>query len=111
MTVAGDREELERAIENLIENGLMHGPARGVVTVSLRREQERALLSVSDEGPGPAPENRDRLFERFWRGADAAERPGSGLGLSIVAAIVERHGGKVSVDGSSFTIELPASNG
>ena len=52
-------------------------------------------------GPGPDPGQRAQLFERFWRGADAAERPGSGLGLSIVAAIVERHGGTITVDGSS----------
>jgi signal transduction histidine kinase len=110
-TVEGDTEELERAVENLIENGLVHGPADGVVTVSLRRERERALVSVSDAGPGPSPDDHEHLFERFWRGGDASERAGSGLGLSIVAAIAERHGGNVSVDGSSFTIELPMSNG
>jgi len=47
------------------------------------------------------------MFMRFWRGPDATGRPGSGLGLSIVAAIVERHGGRIVVDGPSFTIELP----
>jgi signal transduction histidine kinase len=68
---------------------------------------ETARLSVVDEGPGPDPASRDRVFERFWRGSDASDRPGSGLGLSIVAAIAERHGGRVVVDGSTFTIELP----
>ena len=65
-------------------------------------------MTVRDEGPGPDPAERDRLFERFWRGAGAAGRPGSGLGLSIVSAIVDRHGGRVVVDGSAFTLELPA---
>jgi signal transduction histidine kinase len=50
------------------------------------------------------------MVERFWRGPDSAERPGSGLGLSIVSAIVERHGGRVTIDGSAFTVEL-ARNG
>jgi two-component system sensor histidine kinase QseC len=64
-------------------------------------------LTVSDEGTGPDPANRDRLFERFWRGPDSSQRPGSGLGLSIVSAIVQRHGGRIVVDGSAFTVELP----
>jgi signal transduction histidine kinase len=66
------------------------------------------LLTVRDMGPGPDPSEADRLFERFWRGPDASARPGSGLGLSIVAAIAERHGGTVRVEGSAFTIDLPA---
>ena len=65
------------------------------------------MLTVSDEGPGPDPANRERLFERFWRAPESSEQPGSGLGLSIVSAIVERHRGTISVDGSSFTVELP----
>jgi signal transduction histidine kinase len=104
--VQGEADALERVLENLIENGLVHGPPGGRVTVSLRRRGDRALLTVSDEGPGPSPEQHERLFERFWRGADAADRPGSGLGLSIVWAIVQRHGGRVTVDGSAFTVEL-----
>jgi two-component system, OmpR family, sensor kinase len=108
--VRADAEEITRALANLIENGLVHGPSDGRVTVALIRHEGWALLSVSDEGPGPDPEQRERLFERFWRGAGASERPGSGLGLSIVAAIVGRHGGSVSVDGSRFTIELPVAH-
>jgi signal transduction histidine kinase len=78
------------------------------VTVSVVSAGDRVLLTVRDEGPGPDPGEVDRLFERFWRGPDASARPGSGLGLSIVAAIAERHGGAVSVEGSAFTIALPA---
>jgi signal transduction histidine kinase len=63
---------------------------------------------VRDEGPGPDYGDHERLFERFWRGAGASERPGSGLGLSIVSAIVARHGGAVRVEGSAFTLDLPA---
>ena len=104
----GDESALRRALENLVENALVHGPADGQVTVSLSRVDGWALLTVRDEGPGPDPGDRGQMFERFWRGAGAAGRPGSGLGLSIVSAIVERHGGRVAVDGSAFTLELPA---
>jgi signal transduction histidine kinase len=108
--VSGEREALTRVVENLIENGLVHGPADGHVTVSLVRRDAVALLTVSDEGPGPSPEQHERIFERFWRGPDSAQRPGSGLGLSIVSAIVERHGGRIKVDGSAFSVELTALN-
>ncbi len=107
VTVLADEEALRRAVENLVENGLVHGPPGGVVTVSVAAANGVARLTVSDEGPGPDPADREHLFERFWRSPDAAERPGSGLGLSIVAATVERYRGRVSVDGSAFTLELP----
>jgi two-component system, OmpR family, sensor kinase len=106
--VRGDQTELVRAVENLVENAFLHGPAGGRVTIELARAQGRALLTVRDEGPGPDPGDRERLFERFWRGPDASGRPGSGLGLSIVSAIAERHGGRIVVDGSAFTLDLPA---
>ena len=108
VVVRGDRAELARALENLVENALVHGPADGRVTISLTRASRRASLSVRDEGLGPELGDRERLFERFWRGPDASGRPGSGLGLSIVAAIAARHGGVVRVEGSTFTLELPA---
>ncbi|MGA9856220.1 MAG: HAMP domain-containing sensor histidine kinase [Solirubrobacteraceae bacterium] len=107
VTVTGDEDALRRALRNLVENGLVHGPAQGVVSVSVAGEDGHVRLRVSDEGPGPEVDVQERLFERFWRGEDAAERPGSGLGLAIVAAIAAGHGGRVTVDGSSFTLELP----
>jgi signal transduction histidine kinase len=102
---SGDPEALSRMLGNLIENGLVHGPPAGVVTVALTVEERRALVAVRDEGPGPA--QREQAFERFWRGPDAAGRPGSGLGLSIAAAIAERHGGRITIEGSTFTVALP----
>jgi signal transduction histidine kinase len=107
-SVVGEADALRRAVENLVDNALIHGPLDGRVTVTLARDDARARITVSDEGPGPDPDDRERLFERFWRGSDASDRPGSGLGLSIVAAIAERHGGGVTVDGSAFTLVLPA---
>jgi len=105
--VRGDPDALRRALDNLIENALAHG--HGIVRVEVRRDAgSLALMTVRDDGPGPASADRERLFERFWRGRDASERPGSGLGLSIVAAIAARHGGTVEVDGAAFTVRLPA---
>ena len=106
--VRGEREALERVVQNLVENGLLHGPPGGEVTIELTARDGRALLTVRDEGPGPDTAHGDRLFERFWRAPDASGRPGSGLGLSIAQAIVERHHGSLVVKGSSFTVDLPA---
>jgi signal transduction histidine kinase len=108
LCVQGDEQALRRVLENLIENALVHGPAGGAVTLTIGARAGRALLRIEDEGPGPDAAHRERVFERFWRGPDAGQRPGSGLGLSIVAATVEQHRGQVVVDGSAFTVELPA---
>jgi two-component system OmpR family sensor kinase len=106
-TVVGDSVALSRALANLVENGLVHGPAGGTVTVSVSRADDHARLSVSDEGGGPDPSQHEHLFDRFWRGAGTSERPGAGLGLAIVAAIAAQHGGRVLVTGAEFTLELP----
>jgi two-component system, OmpR family, sensor kinase len=122
-TVNGDPEALARALTNLVENGLVHGPPGGTVTVEVAVQTDTdtdagvgsgavvgavVSVSVSDPGPGPDPDRRDQLFERFWRGPEAAGRPGAGLGLSIVAATAHAHGGSVQVEGSTFTLTLPA---
>jgi signal transduction histidine kinase len=108
--VAGDEDSLRRAVGNLIENGLVHGPVRGHVTVSVEVAGARARLNVTDQGDGPDPELHGQVFERFWRGPGASERPGSGLGLSIVAAIAADHHGRVRIDGSTFTLDLPVAH-
>jgi two-component system, OmpR family, sensor kinase len=105
--VAGDEAALRRAVANLVENALVHGPAGGTVEVGVARIGDRARVTVSDAGPGPAEDERERVFERFWRGDAAAGRPGSGLGLSIVAGVAAAHGGQVTIDGSAFTLALP----
>jgi two-component system OmpR family sensor kinase len=105
VSVLGERPALERAAGNLVRNARRHGSGR--IEVSVRRDRDRALLTVADEGQGLTPEEAERAFERFWRGP-SARGEGSGLGLAIVRAIAERHGGRVSVDGARFTIELPS---
>ncbi|MCA1688909.1 MAG: HAMP domain-containing histidine kinase [Actinobacteria bacterium] len=104
--VRGERGALERALGNLVENARRHGPPEGTIDVTLRRRGATALLSVTDRGTGLDPAQVELAFQRFWRGP-AAGRPGSGLGLSIVAATAARHGGRVAVDGARFTLELP----
>ena len=103
----GDAEALRRVVANLIENAIVHGPSGQPVDVSLTRRDGMSRLSVSDQGPGPDAGARERMFERFWRAPEAAGRPGSGLGLAITQAIVVRYGGEITVDGSTFTVELP----
>jgi two-component system OmpR family sensor kinase len=106
VVVRGERPSLERAVGNLVRNARKHGPAGGRITVTVGRNGHRARVTVADEGPGLSPEQAAHAFERFWRGP-AAKGEGSGLGLAIVRSIAERHGGRVEVAGSRFTIELP----
>ena len=106
VAVRGDRAALERALSNLIQNAELYGPAGGRITLAAEGADGVARLSVADEGSGPASEDAEQAFGRFWRGGQG--RPGSGLGLSIVRATAERHGGRAYAEGSRFTIELPA---
>ena len=102
----GDRDALARALGNLIDNARRHGPMGGLITITAGSDDGSARLTVADEGRGLSAEDSLHAFERFWRGDH--RQPGSGLGLAIVRATADRHGGSVSVDGSRFTISLPA---
>jgi len=104
VTVLGDRAALERALSNLVENARRHG--RGRIVVETGTSNGVARLTVTDEGPGVSRDEVEQVFERFRRGHDAG--PGSGLGLALVRATAERHGGRAYADGPRFTIELPA---
>jgi signal transduction histidine kinase len=107
VVVPGDADAIARAIGNLVDNALLHGPPDGIVRVQVREGSGRALLTVTDDGRGLTPEQAEHAFERFWRAPAPDAPPGSGLGLAIVRATAERHGGSVSVTGAVFTLELP----
>lgn len=111
--IPGDDDRLRQVIANLLRNAQTHTPPGTVVTTSLTREDDAAVLRVSDTGPGIDPLVMDRLFERFARGDRSRSRHAgsTGLGLSIAHAIVSAHGGTITVesgdDGAAFTVRLP----
>ena len=111
--VWGDRDELLRVAENLIENAIKYG-GPGVVTIRVTQDAGFGVLTVEDDGPGIAPEHIPRLTERFYRVDAAASRSkgGTGLGLAIVKHIMARHRGRLSVastpgQGARFSVSVP----
>ena len=102
----GDRAALERAVENLVQNGRRYGPAEGRITIDVESNDGLARITITDEGAGLQPYEAERAFQRFWRGHHG--KSGSGIGLAIVRATAERHGGRAYAAGPRFTIELPA---
>jgi signal transduction histidine kinase len=112
--VRGDQDRLGQAIDNLVSNAIKFTPDGGRVTVRLARDDDRAVIEVSDNGIGISDVDMQRLFERFFRTqrATAAAIPGVGLGLTIAQAIVHGHEGRLSVqssegEGTTFRIDLP----
>jgi len=108
-----DEKWISQAIGNLLKNAIDYSPEGGSVSVSISRSEAYAYLSVSDEGPGIPREDSSKIFQSFYRGSSAGRsKKGSGLGLSLAKAIIERHQGDIKLKssterGSTFTIELP----
>jgi two-component system, OmpR family, sensor kinase len=112
--VIGDGDRLRQIVDNLLANVRAHTPPRTPVRVSISRRNGTARVTVADEGPGLTAEQSEHVFERFYRtdASRARASGGVGLGLSIVAAVAEAHGGAVAVEsaagqGASFHIDLP----
>jgi two-component system sensor histidine kinase MprB len=108
--VVGDPAALERAVLNLLDNAAKWSPPPGVVTVSLTA----GTVRVADQGHGIAEDDLPHVFDRFYRSTGSRTMPGSGLGLSIVRQVAERHGGSVGVGraaegGAAFTLHVPGS--
>ena len=118
VVIEGDDPALRQVVGKLIANARVHTPAGTPVTVRVRAEEGRGVVEVADRGPGLTPEQAARVFERFFRADPSGARTsgGSGLGLSIVAAVAEAHGGSAEVDselgtGATFRIALPLATG
>jgi two-component system phosphate regulon sensor histidine kinase PhoR len=119
LMVLGDRDELIRALENLVENALKYGAAGKRVDITVAHTQTRAGLpearvAVRDYGPGIAPEHLPRLTERFYRVdvTDSRAQGGTGLGLALVKHVLNRHGGRLTIEstsgaGATFTMHIP----
>jgi two-component system OmpR family sensor kinase len=113
--VMGDDMRLRQVLGNIVRNALVHTPPGTPVEIGLRCDGDNAVIEVIDHGPGIKPDHAHRIFERFHRSDPGLSRDqgGSGLGLSIAAAVVTAHGGRIRVDqtpggGATFRIELPA---
>ncbi|HEY1635786.1 MAG TPA: HAMP domain-containing sensor histidine kinase [Acidimicrobiales bacterium] len=114
VTVVGDPRRLRQVVDNLLANVRTHTPPGCPASVKVGSENGNAVLEVADEGPGIDPVAAERVFERFYRADESRSRDngGVGLGLSIVAAITDAHGGRVRAGprdggGASFLVELP----
>jgi signal transduction histidine kinase len=113
VVVTADRTRLEQVAANLIDNAVKYTPAGGRVEVEIARSGDNARLQVRDTGLGITPDELPRIFDRLFRGDRSRAERGLGLGLSLVRAVVQAHGGTVDVQsepgrGSTFTAFLPA---
>jgi two-component system sensor histidine kinase BaeS len=112
MAVA-DEARITQVAVNLLTNAVKYTPPGGQVTVTTRAEGRTARLTVADTGPGIPEGDLPHVFERFWRGAGAKARSGTGVGLAVVAELTAAHGGTVTApsppgSGAVFTVTLPA---
>jgi signal transduction histidine kinase len=112
--LAGDPARLAQVLDNLVSNALKFTPSGGSVEVRVGAEDGQAVLEVQDTGLGVPEDEQDQLFERFFRSSSSTEAaiPGTGLGLTITKAIVERHGGTIDVEsapneGTTVRVRLP----
>lgn len=113
LEIAGDRNRLAQAIANLLDNAVKYTPSGGHVSVAAAADDAGALVTVSDTGIGIEPDEMPRIWERLYRGDRSRSERGLGLGLSLVKAIAERHGGHVTVasrpgEGATFRLWVPA---
>ena len=114
--VSVDAIFIDQVVTNLLENAARHSPNDGVVRIHIGLADAGVRVRISDEGPGIPAEQREKVFEAFYRGRVEPERPGSGLGLAIVRAIVTAHGGTIWVEettggGTAVVFDLPIEEG
>lgn len=114
--VLGDHDVLELAVVNLLDNAVKYTPADGAVEVRARHSGRDVVLEVADTGPGIAAEELEQVWEELYRSPRTRAVPGSGLGLALVRAVAERHGGSATVEsrvgrGTAVRLVLPAADG
>jgi two-component system sensor histidine kinase KdpD len=107
-----DGVQMDQVLTNLLENAARYSPVGATVKVSVASFRDRVQVRVIDEGPGIPADDRERVFEAFYRGQRGPETPGSGLGLAIANAIVTAHGGRIWIDdapgaGTAVVFEIP----
>ena len=95
-----DPMQMDQILTNLLENAARHSPPEGEIQVAVSSFRNAVQVRVSDRGPGIPEDERERVFEAFYRGTTSPETPGSGLGLAIVKAIVVAHGGRIWIEGA-----------
>ena len=110
--VYGNKIILREAIDNLVTNAIKYTPHGGRITIRTRMEDKDCVLEVEDTGPGIAPENHEKIFQQFVRLGTDGQEIGTGLGLSLVKLIIERHAGTVTIEsspgeGAVFSLHLP----
>lgn len=106
---------VERIIMNLVINALKYSPGQSPVSLTARREGDTMVVTITDSGPGIAPNDLPHIFDRFYRATGVRKADGYGLGLSIAKVLVEAHGGQIRVDshpgaGSAFSFSLPVAD-
>ncbi len=111
--VAGNLNSLQRLLANLLDNAVKFTPGGGKITIKLMSEAEGVVLSVADNGPGIQEEDKERIFDRFYRGDASRSISGNGLGLALVKSIAKKHNGTVTVNsdgqsGSCFVVMIPS---
>ena len=97
-SVAVDEMQLDQVMTNLLENAARHSPPEGEIRLSVAPVDDSVVVRVIDRGPGITEDDRDRVFEAFYRGASSPDSPGTGLGLAIANAIVTAHGGRIWIE-------------
>jgi heavy metal sensor kinase len=112
ISIAADPTRLRQVVTNLVDNAVKYTPSGGRVSLAVEARENRVLVTVRDTGPGIPAEEQEKIWQRLYRGDHSRSQRGLGLGLAMVKALVEAHGGRVTVanqpaGGAVFTVELP----
>lgn len=113
--IHGDRELLTQALANLIENAIRHTPSGTTIQIAVGIKGDHVSVSVTDTGPGIPAAELPQVFQRFYRGTNARDVSGSGLGMNLVKAVAELHGGTIQATntgpGLSIALDIPTGRG